>query len=98
MKKIINKKGKFSKTRGFMQIILLAIIIIASLAYFNIDIRTIFDRPEIQKIWNITVMVWSAYIKPLVVYLWTSIGTLPQNVPAIQPAPSATSTIAIPGM
>lgn len=62
-----------SKNRGFMQIVLLAIVIIAALAYFNIDLRTIFENPIVQKIGSIFVVAWTEYIKPLLVYLYTSI-------------------------
>ncbi|MBI5401022.1 MAG: hypothetical protein HZB12_02830 [Candidatus Yonathbacteria bacterium] len=68
-----------SKNCGFMQVVLLAIIIIAGLAYFNIDLRTIFARPEVQKVWHIFIVAWTAYIKPLLVYLWTNIGVLPPS-------------------
>lgn len=64
---------KISKNRGFMQIVLLAIVIIAALAYFNIDIRTIFENPIVQKIGSIFVVAWTEFVKPLLVYLYTSI-------------------------
>jgi hypothetical protein len=83
---------KISRQRGFMQIVLLAIIIIATLAYFNIDIRSIFDSPIVQKVWHIVATAWAVYIKPILVYIWTNIGVLP-SIPAIPP--TATSTIAI---
>jgi len=70
------KKKIINQSRGFMQIVLLAIIIIATLAYFNIDLRTILNRPEIQKVWHIFVVAWDTFIKPLFTYLWTSIGDL----------------------
>ena len=65
-----------SPQRGFMQIVLLAIVIIAALAYFNIDLRTIFENPIVQKIGSIFVVAWTEYIKPLIVYLYTSISGL----------------------
>lgn len=71
--------NKISRNRGFMQIVLLAIIIIAGLAYFNIDLRTIFENPIVHKIVNILIVAWTAYIKPLLIYLWTSIGVLPAS-------------------
>lgn len=67
---------KISSRRGFMQIVLLAIIIIAALGYFNIDLRSVFENPIVQKIWNIFVVGWDTYIKPLLVYLYTSISAL----------------------
>lgn len=82
MKKISQNRGftrqNFSakNSGGFMQIVLLAIVIIAALAYFNIDLRTIAQNPIIQNIWGILVIAWTTYIKPLLMYLWTSIPGL----------------------
>lgn len=59
-----------------MQIVLLAIIVIAALAYFNIDIRSVFENPIVQKIWSIFVVAWDTFIKPLLIFLWTSISGL----------------------
>lgn len=67
---------KISHQRGFMQIVLLAIIIIAALGYFNIDFRTIFENPIVQKIWHIFVVAWDTFLKPMFTYLWTSIGDI----------------------
>ena len=75
--KTSNGMNKISQQRGFMQIVLLAIIIIAGLAYFNIDLRTIFENPIVHKIVNILIVVWVSSIKPLIMYLWTNIGVLP---------------------
>lgn len=63
---------KISTSRGFIEIVLLAIVVIATLGYFNIDLRTIFENPIMQKIWHIFVVAWSSYIKPLFIFLWTS--------------------------
>lgn len=67
---------KISGKRGFMQIVLLAIVVIAGLAYFNIDLRTIFENPIIQKIWNIFVVGWNTYLHPFIIYLWTNLSSL----------------------
>lgn len=69
-------KKKISKNKGFLQIVILAIVAIAILAYFNIDLRTIFSRPEVQKIWNILLVVWGTYLKPMFAYLYISISGL----------------------
>lgn len=66
---------KISRQRGFMQIVILAIVVIAALSYFNIDLRTIVASPVFQKFWNIFVVAWVTYIKPLLMYLWTAIST-----------------------
>lgn len=65
-----------NQSKGFMQIVLLAIIVISALAYFNIDLRTIFENPIVAKIGNIFVAAWVTYIKPLIMYLYTSISGL----------------------
>ncbi len=64
---------KSSQKRGIMQIVLLAIIVIVALAYFNIDVRGIIDTPIIQKVFVVLKGVWYGYIAPLLGYLWTSI-------------------------
>lgn len=68
-----------------MQIVLLAIIVVATLGYFNIDLRTIFERPEVQKIWDILVVAWSTYIKPLFLYLWTNVSELSSSAATSTP-------------
>ena len=70
MKKII------SKNRGFMQIILVAIIIIATLAYFNVDVKGILNNPGIKKVWMILQGAWENYLMPLFTYLWTSVANI----------------------
>lgn len=70
------KKRIKNQSKGFVQIVLLAIVAIALLGYFNIDLRTIFDRPEVQKIWNIFVVAYTSYLKPMFIYLFTSISAI----------------------
>lgn len=65
-----------SNQRGFIQIVILAIITIAALGYFNIDLRSVIDIPIVQKIWNIFVVGWTTYLQPFVMYLWTSFNGL----------------------
>lgn len=59
-----------SQKRGFMQIVFLAVVIIAGLAYFNIDLRGLLDTPVVHKITNTAVIVWSVYLKPLGISIW----------------------------
>lgn len=61
---------------GFVRLVLLAIVILALLAYFKIDLRKLFNYQIIQKLINIFVFAWGTYIKPLFLYLWTSIGAV----------------------
>lgn len=61
-----------------MQIVILAIGIIAALAYFNIDLRTIlgtiFGNPVVQTVWNLFVFAWTALIKPILIFIWAIIS------------------------
>ncbi len=67
---------KTKPSRGFIEMILLAIIVIATLSYFNIDLRSIFDMPIIQNIWSIFKGAWYSYLVPLWGYLVTSVTGL----------------------
>lgn len=58
---------------GFIRLILLAIVVIALLAYFKIDTRVILDNPIVQKLINVFVVAWGTYIKPMLMYFWTSV-------------------------
>lgn len=75
---------KASNKHGFIQIVILAIVIIAALAYFNIDLRTIFQTPLVQKIWNTFVTLWVSFIKPMIMYLWGMVSTASQTPPPTQ--------------
>ncbi len=66
-------KNPKSPRNGFIQIVLLAIVAIALLAYFKIDLRRLADISIVRQIINIFVVAWGTYIKPLFVYLGTSI-------------------------
>jgi hypothetical protein len=70
MKKII------SKNQGFVQMILVAIVIIATLAYFNVDVRGILDNPGVKKVWDVLRGAWINYLMPLFTYLWTSVASI----------------------
>lgn len=61
---------------GFIRLILLVIVIVALIAYFKIDLHSITSNPIVQKFINIFVVAWGTYIKPLLMYLWTSIWSI----------------------
>lgn len=67
---------KFSENRGFMQIVFLAIITIAALAYFNVDVRGILANEVVQKVFTILKGAWVNYLWPLFEYLWGSLSAL----------------------
>lgn len=72
----INMK-RTPQNRGFMQIVVLAIVVIAVLAYFKIDLRSIlgviFANPEIQKIWHFLVAEFVKYIQPIIAYVISNV-------------------------
>ena len=59
--------------KGFVKLIILIIIGIAILSYFNIDIRSILDsnsfRDNLSYVWNFIWNIWSNYIKGPFVFL-----------------------------
>lgn len=57
---------------GFMQIVILAIIIIASLAYFNVDLQGLAQNDLFQKVMGIVSKAVTDYILPLVNFLKVS--------------------------
>lgn len=64
-----------SRRSGFMQIVILAVVIIAALAYFNIDLRTVVQEPIVQKYWNIVLTGWDLYVKPIATWIWGAISS-----------------------
>lgn len=62
--------------KGFLQIVMLIIVAVALLAYFKIDLRTFLDKPIVHKFLNIFIVMWGMYIKPLFVYLFSSVAAL----------------------
>ena len=63
--------------RGFLRFILIIIILILVLSYFNIDIRGIVESPQSQKnisyVWGWTSFVWMEYLRSPVLYFWNNI-------------------------
>lgn len=64
---------KLKTKGGFVQIIVLAVVIIIVLAYLKIDLRAIFDKPIIHNFINIFIVGWGTYLKPFLLYLVSSI-------------------------
>ena len=61
---------------GFMEIIGIIIVGVATLTYFNIDLRAILSDPLMQKIFAILKGAWVDYLLPLGEYLKVSILSL----------------------
>ncbi len=60
--------------RGFIQIIVLVVIILVALGYFGFSIREIMDSPVVSDnlsyVWNATVHLWNTYLAASAAYLW----------------------------
>lgn len=62
--------------RGFTQTIILIVVIVATLAYFNVDVKSFFENPGIQKVTALLVGAWVNYVWPLFQYLWSGVVTI----------------------
>ncbi|MEK7538358.1 MAG: hypothetical protein AAB552_00810 [Patescibacteria group bacterium] len=64
---------KTLSNKGFTKVILIAIVIIGALAYYNIDLRAILEKiftsPLFQTIWEFLKNIWFEYLAPI----WTFI-------------------------
>ncbi|MBU4479853.1 hypothetical protein KKG48_00205 [Patescibacteria group bacterium] len=62
---------------GFIKWILIIIIAIIILSYFNFDLRAIVESPETQGnlgyAWGLVVIVWDDYLAGPILYLWNDI-------------------------
>lgn len=65
--------NKYSKQRGFIKTIIIFILVIATLAYFNISISSIVESKPVQAMWSFTKTVWISFISPSVEYIWNNI-------------------------
>lgn len=63
---------------GFIEIIVVVLIAVALLAYFNVDVRTIGDSflLFLGKVWIIIKGAWIQYLAPLGTYLWINLTGL----------------------
>lgn len=65
---------------GSANIMILAVVILAALVYFNVDLRSIVDgflaNPIVLNLFGFFVGVWTNYLAPLGSYLWNSITGL----------------------
>lgn len=82
---IYQLQNKNNRQRGIIKFILLLIIFILILSYFNIDLRAIVESPQAQQ--NISyakelaINIWNTWLKPLwdnylskpVLYFWQNI-------------------------
>lgn len=62
-----------STHQGFIKIIIIFILVIATLAYFNVDIASIIESKPVQAIWSFTKTVWNNFVAPATEYVWNNI-------------------------
>ena len=60
--------------KGFIQIIVLIVIILVALGYFGLNVREIIDSPVVSDnlsyVWNGVVYIWQNYLTAPFMYLW----------------------------
>jgi len=61
------------KNTGFIKLIVIFILVIATLAYFKIDISTLIESKPVQAIWSFTQTVWTNFVAPAGEYIWNNI-------------------------
>src|SRR3989344_1013650 len=71
--------------RGFIKLVLLIVIFILIISYFNIDLRAIVESPQTEQnisyVKELAINIWNAWLKPLwdnylskpVLYFWQNI-------------------------
>ena len=65
--------SKHLQNGGFIKTIVIFILVIATLAYFNIDISAIIESKPVQAIWSFTQTVWTNFVAPAAEYIWNNI-------------------------
>ncbi len=61
------------KNRGFIKTVVIFILVIATLAYFKIDISTLIESKPVQAIWSFTQTVWTNFVAPAGEYIWNTV-------------------------
>jgi len=61
------------ENRGFIKLIVIFILLIATLAYFNVDVSKIIESKPVQAIWSFTQTVWTNFVAPAGEYIWNNI-------------------------
>lgn len=61
------------KENGFIKMIVIFIILVATLSYFNINVSGFVESKPVQAVWSFTKTVYQKIVKPLLVYVWDNI-------------------------
>ena len=59
---------------GFVQFVILVVIAVLILSYFNVDLQGFIERPIVQKnlqtLWDWSMWVWEHILRAPVMYIW----------------------------
>jgi len=67
------QNNMYQKNKGFIKTIVILILVIATLAYFNVDIATIVESKPVQAIWSFTKTLWTNFVAPSIEYVWNTV-------------------------
>lgn len=74
---ILHIMFSIQRNTGLIKFIILIVILIIVLSYFNIDIRGIIETPQTQEnlsyVWGVVIFVWTEYLSSPVLYFWNNI-------------------------
>ncbi len=62
-----------NKNGGFIKMIIILIIVIATLSYFKINIGSVVKSEPVQAVWGFTKTLTTNYIEPAGVYVWDKV-------------------------
>jgi hypothetical protein len=61
------------KQCGFIKMIIIFILTIATLAYFNVDVKSVIESKPVQATWGFTETLFTNYVAPAAEYTWNNI-------------------------
>ncbi len=64
---------KKNNSGGFIKMIIILIVVIATLSYFKIDVKSVIKSEPVQAIWSFSKTVFTNYIEPSTEYVWNNV-------------------------
>lgn len=61
------------KNNGFIKMIILIIILVATLGYFGISVPAVIESRPVQAVWSFTKTVWKKIVSPTLTYVWDNV-------------------------
>ncbi|GMQ95204.1 MAG: hypothetical protein BMS9Abin13_317 [Patescibacteria group bacterium] len=62
------------RTRGgFIKLIIIFILVVATISYFGIDVASIVESRPVQAVWSFTRTLFTQYVFPTFSYIWDSV-------------------------